>query len=89
MLMNETQIEKDIIDIKKRNLRVEADKAWETSKTRAVFIVIITYIIASLVMWVIGVKDFWLGALIPTVGFYLSTLSLPIIKRWWVNKYIK
>jgi len=87
--MNELQIEKDLVEIKRRNKRVEADKAWETSGARALFIIVITYIIASLVMWVIGVQEYWLGALIPTVGFYLSTLSLPIIKRWWIKKYVK
>ncbi len=25
-------------------------------------------------------------ALIPTAGYLLSTLSLPVIKRWWASR---
>ena len=84
-----TQIKKDIKKLQVRNERVEADKAWETSVFRVVLITLITYIIAVIVMVMINVDNAWLNALIPTVGFYLSTQSLPIVKKWWVNKYLK
>ena len=82
-------IEKEIAAIKERNLRVEADKAWETSNLRILLVAAITYVIASLVLYFIGVKTFLLSALVPTVGYYLSTQSLPFIKRWWTNKFIQ
>ena len=82
-------MEKDVEVIKARNLRVEADKAWETSGIRIFSIVVITYIIAAFVMHVIGVKNFMLNALIPTLGYYLSTQSLPFIKRWWVRAFMR
>lgn len=76
-------IEKEIEAIKERNQRVEIDKAWEVSWTRRLFIAAVTYIIASVWLVLIHDTDPFLKALIPTVGYILSTLSLPIIKKWW------
>ncbi len=82
-------LEKEVSLIKERNGRVELDKSWETSTFRIVSIVIMTYIITAVVFYFIGVKNYLLSALIPTVGYYLSTQSLPFIKRWWVNEIYK
>ena len=83
------QIQKDIDLLKERNKRVEADKAWETSVFRVISITLITYIIALFVMWGIGAENPLTGALIPTIGYFLSTQSLPIIKRWWIGRRLK
>jgi hypothetical protein len=83
-----TKLQKEIEIIKDRNLRVEADKAWETSMFRTVSIMLITYIIASFVLYFIGTDNFLLGALVPTVGYFLSTQSLPFIKKWWTGRYV-
>tara|TARA_Y100000310_G_C20288969_1_gene626280 strand:+ start:116 stop:379 length:264 start_codon:yes stop_codon:yes gene_type:complete len=86
--MNQKQIEKEINQIKKRNKRVESDKAWETSIFRRIIITLMTYIIIVLFLWIINIPNYWLNALIPTAGFILSTLSLPILKKWWIkNKH--
>lgn len=82
-------LEEEVARIKERNLRVEADKAWETSLFRKLLISAITYIVAALALYSIGVEDFYLGAIIPTLGFLLSTLSLPAIKKWWLKRYFK
>jgi biotin transporter BioY len=82
------QIKKDIQTILTRNSRVEADKAWETSWARKALVLVTTYILASLVMYVIGVPHFYINSLIPTLGFFLSTLSFPIVKSWWVQEYM-
>ncbi len=81
------QLEKEVEIIKQRNLRVEADKAWETSAFRIFSLCLITYIIAAIVMYFISVQNFLLNAFIPTIGYYLSTQSLPVIKTWWINKF--
>jgi len=83
------EIKNEINLLKERNKRVEADKAWETSKFRKIFVLLITYIVTSVVFYSIGVKDSLLNALIPTVAFYLSTQSLPFIKRWWIKNVKK
>lgn len=72
--------------IQKRNARVEADKAWETSFTRRFCIAILTYFFAVIYMRSIGIHDVFLNALIPTGGFLLSTLSLGAVKRFWINR---
>ena len=48
---------------------------------------IITYATLSGYMYAIGVTDPFLNAIVPTVGFNLSTLSLPTIKKWWMGFY--
>lgn len=75
-----------IEQVLKRNKRVEADKAWETSKTRRGCIMLMTYLTASLFLYLIGNDAFWVNALVPMGGYLLSTLSLPPLKRWWLKK---
>ncbi|MCL5410489.1 MAG: hypothetical protein M1324_01390 [Patescibacteria group bacterium] len=79
------QIKKEIEQIKKRNLSVEADKAWETSWARRILISIFTYLAISLYMWSISINQPWLNAIVPTVGFLLSTLTLPFFKNIWAK----
>jgi hypothetical protein len=80
------KLENEIEIIKGRNLKVETDKAWEVSFTRRIFISISTYIIAGI--WLVAINDTfpWLKAFVPAVGYLLSTLSLPFIKKWWVKR---
>ena len=82
-------LEIEIQRIKDRNIKVEADKAWETSWMRIFSLVVITYIVAVIVLYSIGVADFLRGALVPTVGFFLSVQSLPAIKKQWVKKFLR
>jgi len=82
-------IEQRLEKIEQRNSRVEADKAWETSWARRFFIALFTYLAISLYMWAIDIDRPWLNAIVPTVGFLLSTLTLPYIKKWWTSKYKK
>ncbi|MBI3334070.1 hypothetical protein HYZ97_01150 [Candidatus Pacearchaeota archaeon] len=70
--------------IKERNRRVEADKAWETSGIRKSIITVLTYLIILLFLASINVQRPWLHALVPALGFLLSTLTLPFVKRWWL-----
>ncbi|NTU99025.1 hypothetical protein HGA64_03405 [Candidatus Falkowbacteria bacterium] len=83
------KIEEELRLVKERNAKVETDKAWETSGSRIFAIAAITYIVASIVMLLIGTANYYLNALIPVVGYLLSTRSLPAIKDWWIKKYKK
>lgn len=82
-------VQKEIDTIKKRNRRVEKDKAWERSWVRRGFISMMTYIIASIVLIFLKTDFPLLNAFIPTIGYILSTLSLPFIKEWWLKSYKK
>jgi len=87
--MNEEleKIKKDIAKIRERNLRVEEDKAWETSWTRRIFITVSTYILISIFLIVVRVEKPFLSAIIPAIAYLLSTLSLDMLKsRWLKNK---
>jgi uncharacterized RDD family membrane protein YckC len=86
--MNEIEeLKKEIEEIKKRNKSVELDKDWETSLTRRILIAIFTYLAISLYMWAIAIDRPFLNAIVPTVGFMLSTLTLPWFKKIWSKKY--
>lgn len=88
MMYNSSPTEQ-IESIQERNKRVEADKAWETSRTRKLIIAIATYIIAVVVTYLLGVERYLLNALIPVIGYLLSTLSLGAVKSYWVKRYYK
>ena len=76
-------IETEISDLKGRNKRVEADKAWERSWTRRLYIALITYAVAVLWLFFINEENIFLKAVVPVGGYSLSTLSLPFLKRIW------
>lgn len=71
--------------IRERNARVEADKAWEVSSVRIAAISAITYVCAAALLYLMGAERYWLNALVPVVGFYLSCRSLPTLKKWWIK----
>lgn len=81
-------IEKRIKAIELRNSRVEIDKAWESSLTRKILVMLLTYMTIGIYMNAIHVESPLLNAIIPTLGFMLSTLTLPIFKKIWI-KYQK
>ena len=73
-------VENELAAIRKRNHRVESNKAWETSRVRLFSITAITYVTMVLVFLVLGSNRPLVDALIPTTGFFLSTLSLSFIR---------
>lgn len=81
------KLEKRINNIENRNQRVEQDKAWETSYTRRILLVIFTYsAVATYLHFVVHI-DPWINAIVPSLGFLLSTLTLSFLKKLW-GKYI-
>ena len=85
--MTNEQIENEIKEIKKRNQRVELDKKWETSLTRKIAICVLTYIVVILFTIFINKEgNIFLNSAVPVIGFFLSTLSLDLIKKIWKEK---
>ncbi|MDR2902112.1 MAG: hypothetical protein LBU87_03290 [Lactobacillales bacterium] len=80
-------LEKEVKQIKERNKKVERDKAWETSKARKVLIAGGTYFVMVLVMFALDMGHPFIGAIIPTLGFLLSTFSINFAKSVWIKKY--
>ena len=77
-------IEERIEKIEDRNKRVELDKKWETSLTRRICIMILTYIVVIIYSYVISkYTNIFLSSLVPVIGFTLSTLSLKLVREIW------
>lgn len=79
-------LKKEIKKIQDRNARVEKDKAWETSWVRRISISIITYILITIFLIIIKVEKPFLSAIIPAIAYLLSTVSIGLLKNWWVTK---
>ena len=78
------EIEERIIKIEERNKRVELDKSWETSLTRKICIMVLTYLVVITYSHVIrNFDNILLSSLVLVIGFTLSTLSLKFIRTIW------
>ncbi len=82
-------IEKEILEIKERNQKVEADKSWELSFARRIAISLFTYVVAEAWFLIIHEPNSWAKAFVPVVGYILSTLSLRTIRNLWMKIYEK
>ena len=81
------ELKKELEEIKLRNKRVELDKKWETSYTRKICICILTYIVVLIYSNMVNKSnDIFLSSLVPVIGFFLSTLSLRLVRKLWEKK---
>ena len=81
------ELEQRIAKIEKRNKRVETDKAWETSWTRRICIMVLTYLVVVAYSYIIReCGNILLSSLVPVLGFLLSTLSVKAVRRLWEKK---
>lgn len=88
--MDELQeLKNEIIEIKQRNARVEADKAWETSLARKILVAILTYVVVVLFFVAAELPKPFINPIVPTLGFLLSTLSISYFKTLWLKRGIK
>lgn len=81
-----SSIEKRLEAIEKRNEKVSLDKAWETSWTRRISIAILTYFVVLVYLFVVGNDNPWINAIVPPIGFLLSTLAVSEIRKLWQRK---
>jgi len=80
-------IEDRIKKIEERNKKVELNKAWETSNTRRICIMILTYIVVLIYSYLINkINNIFLSSLVPVIGFTLSTLSLGLVRKQWEKR---
>lgn len=78
-------IEERLTEIEARNKRVENDKAWETSWTRRIGIMILTYLVVAAYLYFVVHIDPWINALVPVMGFILSTFTVSLLKAYWLR----
>lgn len=79
-------IETRLAKIEERNRRVEADKAWEISWARRGSVAVTTYVIVVIFLVFINNERPFINALVPSIGYLLSTLALYNFKRAWIQK---
>jgi hypothetical protein len=82
----EQELLQRIEKIEERNSKVESEKAWEVSWVRFWSNAAATYLTMVLLLWTIDGPYPPLHAIVPTIGYVLSTLSIPTVKAWWVKK---
>ena len=81
--MDLSSLDERISRIEKRNKEVGLNKSWETSWTRKILLFIFTYLSIALYLKFIVNIDPWVNAIVPAIGFLLSTLTLPYFKTLW------
>lgn len=79
------QLEARLEALEARNKRVELDKAWETSGTRKVAVIAVTYLVVLGFLFMIKNDQPFMNAIVPSVGFFLSTLVVGGLKKHWVR----
>ncbi|MBP9717737.1 hypothetical protein KBD59_00365 [Candidatus Gracilibacteria bacterium] len=82
-----SNLEQRITKIEERNRSVELDKKWEGSWTRRILLAVFTYLAVLFYFIAIGLEAAFLSALVPTIGFMLSTLTLPYFKKMWIKYF--
>lgn len=78
-------IEARIESIEARNNKVQADKAWETSWVRRGLLMVFTYLSIGLYLNAINIDRPWINAIVPALGFMISTLTMPFFKKMWLK----
>ncbi len=78
-----SDIEKRVAAIEARNKKVEQDKAWETSWVRRATISALTYAVVAIYLLAISNDKPFITALVPAIGYFLSTLVLKGIRDFW------
>lgn len=78
-------LEQRIERLEARNRRVEGDKAWETSWVRRGSIMILTYITVCFYLRIVVHINPWINALVPVIGYTLSTLTISALKKQWLK----
>jgi hypothetical protein len=79
-------LDERVAKLEARNQRVEADKAWETSWARRLAIMLLTYLtVVCYLRFVVHISP-WINALVPVIGFMLSTLTVSRLKKYWLSR---
>lgn len=81
-------VKAQLIEIHQRNAQRDVDKMFESSKIRILVIMVITYITVYLYLkYTLNVDKPELNAIVPTIGFNMSTWSLSWVKAAWLRSH--
>lgn len=79
------RLQAEVEALKQRNFEKDRGKEYEGSYTRIFFLMMITYWTLFAYMYIIETNNPFLDAIVPTVGFNISTWKLPFVKEWWIQ----
>jgi hypothetical protein len=85
-MTKELTLKERLEKLETRNRRVEGDKAWETSWTRRLAIMALTYVTVVFYLHFVVHIDPWINALVPVIGFFLSTMTVTELKKRWLSR---
>lgn len=80
------KLEERVAKLEARNRRVEGDKAWETSWQRRLAIAALTYLTVVFYLGYVVHINPWINALVPVIGYTLSTFTIQQLKSRWLNR---
>lgn len=83
------ELEDRVSKLEDRNRRVEADKAWETSWIRRLSIAALTYLTVVAYLYFVVHINPWINALVPVIGYILSTLTISELKKLFTSRRAK
>ena len=84
--MTKQTLEERLAVVEARNVKVESDKAWETSWTRRLSIMALTYLVVVAYLYFVVHIDPWINAIVPVIGYFLPTLTIEFIKTHWLAR---
>ena len=86
MISRMDDLQTEILQLQQRNREKDRGKEFESSYTRVIFLMAVTYFtLLTYMALVIKSANPYLDAIVPTVGFNISTWSLPYVKEWWIQ----
>ena len=79
-------LEERVEKLESRNRRVEADKAWEISWLRRISLMVLIYLTIVFYLRFVVHIDPWINGLVPVIGYFISTLTIGLLKKRWVAR---
>lgn len=80
------ELDRRLKAVEQRNAKVTSDKAWEISVTRRLSIAALTYAVVVIYLVVIRNIQPFINAIVPVMGYLLSTLVLARVKHNWTQR---
>jgi len=80
------RLQEQVAKLEQRNIDKDVGKSFESSWTRTCFIIAFTYIVIYLYLrFSLNVADPQKNAVVPAIGFTMSTWSMSLVKPVWAR----
>jgi hypothetical protein len=79
-------LEQRVTNLETRNRKVEGDKAWEVSWQRRGMVMVLIYLTVVFYLRFVVHIDPWINALVPVIGYSVSTVTITRLKAVWLKR---